>query len=172
MENFILAAVPPTELTVWQCAFLGALGGLLFAAVCWYIYGKDTDIFFCPAYKCGAAGSILLGAGLGILLLCWNDFRTALMPLLFIVPIWNLCIMHACKYDALDGSCAIWLKAGLFGHLSAVQGSALAFYASSSGKCSADLASFNQGSCLIQLPFLCLVLYLAKNFIRTGLGQE
>ena len=46
MENFILAAVPPTELTVWQCAFLGALGGLLFAAVCWYIYGKDTDIFF------------------------------------------------------------------------------------------------------------------------------
>lgn len=55
MENFILAAVPPTELTVWQCAFLGALGGLLFAAVCWYIYGKDTDIFFCPAYKCGAA---------------------------------------------------------------------------------------------------------------------
>ena len=67
---------------------------------------------------------------------------------------------------------AIWLKAGLFGHLSAVQGSALAFYASSSGKCSADLVSFNQGSCLIQLPFLCLVLYLAKNLIRTGLGQE
>ena len=97
MENFILAAVPPTELTVWQCAFLGALGGLLFAAVCWYIYGKDTDIFFCPAYKCGATGSILLGAGLGILFLCWNDFRTALMPLLFIVPIWILCIMHACK---------------------------------------------------------------------------
>lgn len=110
MENFILAAVPPTELTVWQCAFLGALGGLLFAAVCWYIYGKDTDIFFCPAYKCGAVGSILLGTGLGILFLCWNDFRTALMPLLFIVPIWNLCIMHACKYDALDGSCRHLVK--------------------------------------------------------------
>ena len=48
MENFILAAVPPTELTVWQCAFLGALGGLLFAAVCWYITAKIQTFSSAP----------------------------------------------------------------------------------------------------------------------------
>lgn len=105
MENFILAAVPPTELTVWQCAFLGALGGLLFAAVCWYIYGKDTDIFFCPAYKCGAAGSILLGAGLGILFLCWNEFPNGLDAAAVYCSDMEPLHYARLQIRALDGSC-------------------------------------------------------------------
>ena len=81
-------------LNAWQCAFLGAVGGLLFAAVFWFLFGKSTDIFFNAEYKSGLIGSIVLGVIYALALYhCFNSCLW-LIPSGLSILFWNLAVLY------------------------------------------------------------------------------
>lgn len=81
-------------LNAWQCAFLGAVGGLLFAAVFWFLFGKSTDIFFNAEYKSSLIGSIVLGVIYALALYhCFNSCLW-LIPSGLSILFWNLAVLY------------------------------------------------------------------------------
>ena len=81
-------------LNAWQCAFLGAVGGLLFAAVFWFLFGKSTDIFFSTEYKSGLVGSVTLGIIYTLTLHYCPNSCLWLIPLGLCVLFWNLAVLY------------------------------------------------------------------------------
>lgn len=82
-------------LNVWQYVFFGAVGGLLCAAVFWFLYRHSCDIFLTAAYQCSVAGSIVLGIAYALFLFYGiGDFVWQVL-LWLIVVFWNGSVWYA-----------------------------------------------------------------------------